>query len=404
MKRERLGAVLLSVVISFFFVFTTASMVFADKLDDVKAAVEAKGAKWKAGETSVSRLPDAEKKLRLGLVKQAPTGQEKILTLGEPLTGLPASLDWRNNGSDYVTDVRDQGNCGSCWAFATTAALESYILINKPLPGGEDDRSEQVLVSCSRAGSCSGGYVSKAATYIRDYGLPVEDCFLYTETNDRCLNACADYKTATEKIYSWSYVGTIGVSPEAIKNALHTYGPLVTTMDVYYDFFFYESGVYEYTSGSYQGGHAILIVGYDDNDPEGACFIVKNSWGLGWGEGGFFRIAYSEVNAPVYFGEWTIAYHAPEVPTCSYAVSTAGVTISKAGGGGSFSVTAGSGCAWSADTDYSWIHISASVSAGNGTVSYTVEPNTTRKNRTGTITIQENGVTKATFTITQLRK
>jgi C1A family cysteine protease len=399
MKRDRMSTVLLSVMISFLMVFTTASMVFADKLDDVKAAIEKKGAKWKAGETSISRLSDAEKKLRLGLVKQAPTGQEKVLSLGEPLTGLPTGLDWRSNSANYVTDVRDQGNCGSCWAFAATAALESYILINKPLPSGEDNRSEQVLVSCSRAGSCSGGYISKASTYIRDYGLPEETCFPYTATNNKCLNACVDYQSVTEKIYSWSYVGTTGVSLEAIKNALYTYGPLVTTMDVYDDFFYYQGGVYEYSYGPYQGGHAILIVGYDD---PGGYFIVKNSWGIDWGEGGFFKIAYSELDAPVYFGDWTIAYHKPETATCSYAISPASVTVPKGGGSGSFSVTTGSECIWSANDDYSWISITAP--SGNGTVSYTVEPNTTRRNRTGTITIKEDGITKATFTITQLKK
>jgi C1A family cysteine protease len=103
----------------------------------------------------------------------------------------------------------------------------------------------------------------------------------------------------------------------AIKNALNTHGPLVTTMDVYDDFFAYDGGVYSYASGPYAGGHAILIVGYDD---PGEYFIVKNSWGIGWGEAGFFRIAYSEIDSPVYFGEWTIAYYKPAA-TCSYAIS-----------------------------------------------------------------------------------
>jgi C1A family cysteine protease len=401
MKRDKVSTVLLSVMMSFVMIFATASMVFSDKLDDIKAAIESKGAKWKAGETSVSKLPDTEKKLRLGLVKQTPTGQEKILSLGEPVTGLPASLDWRINTRNYVTDVRDQGNCGSCWAFATTAALESYILITQPAKTNED-RSEQTLVSCSRAGSCSGGYISTASSYIRDSGLPVETCFPYTETNNRCRNACTNYESATEKIYSWSYVGTTGVSIIDIKNALYTYGPLVTTMDVYDDFFYYDGGVYSYSYGPYQGGHAILIVGYDD---PGRYFIVKNSWGAGWGENGYFNISYDDIASPVYFGEWTIAYHKPVTTTCSYAISPTSATVAKAGGSDNFSVTTGAECTWSASTDANWIQITSSNSTtGDGTVSYTVVQNDTRKNRTGTITIKEAGVTKATFTITQLRK
>jgi hypothetical protein len=84
-------------------------------------------------------------------------------------------------------------------------------------------------------------------------------------------------------------------------------------MDVYADFYYYSGGVYEYAYGSYQGGHAILIVGYTD-DPQysgGGYFKVKNSWGSGWGASGYFNVAYAEIGSPVYFGEWTIAYQEP---------------------------------------------------------------------------------------------
>jgi len=100
-------------------------------------------------------------------------------------------------------------------------------------------------------------------------------------------------------------VNTTNPTVAGIKNALYAYGPLVTTMSVYYDFYYYRSGVYQYTSGSYQGGHAILLVGYDD---PGQYFIAKNSWGTGWGDSGYFKIAYSEISSTVHFGNWTIAY------------------------------------------------------------------------------------------------
>ena len=76
-------------------------------------------------------------------------------------------------------------------------------------------------------------------------------------------------------------------------------------MEVYSDFFYYSTGVYHYTTGTYEGGHVILIVGYDDVNQ---YFICKNSWGTGWGERGFFRIAYSELNSVTQFGDYTIAY------------------------------------------------------------------------------------------------
>jgi C1A family cysteine protease len=316
-KHERL---VLSVVLAICAVFYTGSLGNAANphLDEIKAAIEMNGKQWVADETSVSNLPDHEKKLRLGLIKRKPTGKERILSLQDPMVGLPTRLDWRANPGNFVTPVRNQGSCGSCWAFATTGALESYILIREGRPAQDDNRAEEILLSCSTAGTCNGGYIGTASNYIRDTGLPPETYFTYTAsaTDNSCANAKPGWENATSKIASWSYVNTTSISIDAIKNALASYGPLVTTMDVYADFFNYRSGVYEYVSGAYQGGHAILIVGYQD-DPivhGGGYFIVKNSWGTGWGEAGFFKVAYSQAASPVYFGEWTIAYKQPVTP------------------------------------------------------------------------------------------
>jgi len=300
----------IAVLATILFLAGTAS--FAQELPEIQAAIKAKGQKWIAGETSISKLPDNEKKLRLGLIKHAPTGKEKVLPLQEPLTGLAPSVSW----DGFVTPVRDQLSCGSCWAFAATAALESNILIKDSMPGNDDNRAEQVLVSCSGAGSCGGGYIDSASEYIRSTGLPPESYFSYTATDNSCGNAQLGWQNYTRKIGSWSYVNTVPANLTAIKNALANNGPLVTTMDVYADFFAYKVGVYEYASGSYQGGHAILIVGYTDdtNRADGGYFRVKNSWGTGWGSLGYFYIGYSQLGNPVYFGEWTIAYSTPTLP------------------------------------------------------------------------------------------
>jgi C1A family cysteine protease len=314
-KTFLLGATLMA---AFFF---AGGMSFAGELSDVQAHIKAKGQKWVAGETSVSKLSDHERKLRLGLIKHKATGMEEVVSLQEPLTGVPVSFDWRSNGGNYVTPVRNQGSCGSCWAFATTAALESYILIKDSRSGQDDNRAEEILLSCSTAlsctnpGSCNGGYIGRASDCILITGLPPDFYFPYTATasDDNCGNAGTGWQTDTYRIAAWSYITTTSVSVSAIKNALYTYGPLVTTMDVYSDFYYYAGGVYEYSSGTYQGGHAILIVGYVDDTSiaGGGYFIVKNSWGNGWGSGGYFSIAYSETGSPLYFGEWTIAYQKP---------------------------------------------------------------------------------------------
>jgi len=94
-------------------------------------------------------------------------------------------------------------------------------------------------------------------------------------------------------------------SVDNIRNALYSYGPVVATMYVYNDFYSYRSGIYSYSTGSYLGAHAVLVVGYDDTNQ---AFIVKNSWGTGWGEAGFFQIAYTEVGGTSRFGYSVLVY------------------------------------------------------------------------------------------------
>ena len=329
MKWKKIKILCKSIIFITCTIFLTVTAASASKLDEIRSAIDKKGARWIAGETSVSKLSDREKKLRLGLIKPDETDpaaaeMEMVFFLHEPLVDLPDALDWRANGGYYVTPVRNQGNCGSCWAFATAAALESYNLIKDNTPGFDDNRAEEILLSCSGAGSCNGGYIGSASNYIRNTGLPPESYFPYTplSSDDSCSYALPGWEDFTSRIDSWLYITTYSVSVDSIKNALHMYGPLVTTLDVYNDFYSYKNGVYEYTTGKRLGGHAVLVVGYK-NDPSvngGGYFIVKNSWGTGWGEGGYFNIAYSEINSCVYFGRWTIAYKnaaqplSPEAP------------------------------------------------------------------------------------------
>jgi C1A family cysteine protease len=308
-------------VFSLLLFFTPFVHADEDEVNEVNDAIKSKGAHWIAKETSINKLTRAERKQRLGAIIPDFLEAEQSQLLETPtdseIASAPAGFDWRNyNGGNYVTPIRNQSNCGSCWAFATTAALESNVLIVENSPGVNFDASEQVLVSCSKAGTCSGGSIGNASTYIQNGGLPLESCFLYTATNNSCGNACSTWDIDTYKIVGWYWVTTSSPTVDTIKNALVTYGPLVTTMQVYADFFSYGSGVYSYAIGTFQGAHAILIVGYDD---AGQYFIAKNSWGTGWGEAGYFKVAYSELNSVVSFGDWTIAYEgsAPAPPTTS---------------------------------------------------------------------------------------
>ncbi len=321
MRSKRLGRFLVSLAPLLAGVLLTGELASAAHIDEIRQAIAGWGRRWIAEETVISRLPDHQRRLRAGLFKHSTSATWPVLAPQAPSTGLSASVDWRS----FVTPVRDQGNCGSCWAFATTAALESYNLITGNLPGINDDRAEEILVSCSGAGSCAGGYIDSASNYIKGTGLPPETYFPYTAsgTDDVCSRAAAGWQSVTRKISSWAYITTSTANLSAIKNALYQYGPLVTTMDVYTDFYYYSSGIYEYTTGNYEGSHAILITGYTDDASVdgGGYFVVKNSWGTGWGNQGYFYIAYSQLSRPVYFGEWTIAYKPPTVLTAPGAPS-----------------------------------------------------------------------------------
>jgi C1A family cysteine protease len=296
----------------------------------IETAISAKGARWHASETSMSKLSHAEKRKYLGMDEAGFTNVPPGGASGSMATAAPATIDWRNAGGiGYVSPVRNQGSCGSCWAFAVTAALESQAMISN---GGKGlDLSEQILVSCSGAGSCSGGYPSSASTYIANTGLPAESYFPYTATNNSCSNALANWQSNTNMVNGWH---SVSGAVDAIKSAVSAYGPVVATMYVYNDFYSYRSGVYSYVTGPYLGAHAVLVVGYDDANQS---FAVKNSWGTGWGEAGFFQIAYSEVTGTSRFGYSVLAYDGfkgvpppPDTtpPTVSISAPVSGATVS----------------------------------------------------------------------------
>ena len=250
----------------------------------------------------------------LGLVRDADTASldANLPRITEAL-GLPSAIDWRDNGGNYVSPPKDQESCGSCWAFAPIAELEARYCIAVNTPGYFLDLSEQMLVSCvSVHYGCGGGDPVAAAQFLKTRGAPSEQCFPYTAYDEDCASACSNWEEQAYRILSYAYVdNTVG----ALKTALLD-GPIQVAMNVYSDFYYYRSGVYEYAYGSDMGGHAILAVGYVDTPGQygGGYFIAKNSWGPGWGDGGFFKVGYSQVTGRVAFGHLAHAYTV-EVPT-----------------------------------------------------------------------------------------
>ena len=274
-----------------------------EQIKEVQEAIKKKGARWTAGENNISNAREDWKYL-VGL-DFAPVQAEPIELVAA--AELPAAIDWRDSNGNYVTAARNQKKCGSCWAFAMTGGLESYTLLKKNTPDTDLDLSEQVMLSCSGAGTCKGGRLS--AGFLQKSGLPLEEVYPYTATDGSCAAAAPGWQASASKIGAW---GSVSQKLETLKAALIKYGPLPTAFMVYEDFMLYKTGVYTYTTGKKLGGHAVLLVGYND---EGQYFIVKNSWDPAWGENGFFRIAYSEMDTVVDFGLSTIAYRASKDET-----------------------------------------------------------------------------------------
>lgn len=396
---------LMSLTLVLFLAFGSTA-VFAEpdeEVENIRQMIKAKNARWHADKTSVSGLSLKEKKKRLGGEEfedlMAASLSSDVAAPIPQVTGLNGTLDWRNvEGTAYVSPVKNQGSCGSCWAFATAAGLESQAMISTG--GLPIDLSEQTLVSCSGAGSCTSGSIGVASNFLRDVGIPVESCFKYTASNNVCTNACLNWQDAAYRITGWHVASTKTVTVDDMKNALYSYGPFIATMLVYNDFASYRSGVYSYTTGSYLGAHAVLVVGFDD---EQRALIVKNSWGSGWGEAGYFMISYDEIGGTSRFGYSTMVYDgyagdpdpepapapiiepdpepAPEpepVPDpapepCTLSLSSSGTTFKAAGGSGSFTVYMSGSCSaasFSAISSASWVTIS-SMQSSNGSVKVT---------------------------------
>ena len=232
----------------------------------------------------LATLADLTNPAPAALGRPADTSPMRTVKVARAVTTMPPAFDWRSQSK--VTTVRDQGNCGSCWAFGTVGAFESSLLINSSLT---TDLSEQYLVSCNTNGwSCSGGW------WAHDYhvapGAVAETAFPYTASNSTCVSSLAH----PYQLNSWRYISDSYSVPsaDAIKQAIYTYGPVSAAVCVGSGFQRYTGGVFatDETSacGWGQVNHAIVLVGWNDTEN---TWILRNSWGTSWGESGYMRIA-----------------------------------------------------------------------------------------------------------------
>jgi C1A family cysteine protease len=209
---------------------------------------------------------------------------------------LPQRFDWTDyQGYNWMTPVRNQGGCGSCVAFATVGAVEALYRISYNRPDWNIDLSEQHLFSCGGRqclpGSAAYGWWfgdGGSMNYMKDFGTPDEGCDPYAGRDQSCSISCPDWQSRAYKIYSWAWVNS--AVPE-IEAALMS-GPVLAAFTVHNDFFSYKTGIYHWDhTSSIAGGHAVVIVGYDNVNH---YWKAKNSWGSSWGENGYFKIGFGE--------------------------------------------------------------------------------------------------------------
>jgi C1A family cysteine protease len=277
-------------------IISLAEAGLAITLEDVRAALATRKLDWIAEKTFISDLSEDQFKARLGAVPEMHR-EKGPFHISVP-TAPPSHFDWRE--LNKVSSVKDQGDCGSCWAFSTVAALESLALIKSVSP--VMDASEQFLVSYDISNfGCNGGGLGRAARFLDQNGTIDERCLEYRADDNIQPFPCRKWGDSRIGITSSSWIVH---SVESLKEAVYE-APVAATFLIFEDFKYYTSGIYEYVSGSYLGAHGILVVGWDD---VGKYFIVKNSWGEAWGEEGFFRIAYSQVTNEVQLGADAIIF------------------------------------------------------------------------------------------------
>ncbi len=259
--------------------------------------------------------PRTEEELRLMDLNPQPTMDPN---------DLPDSFSWLSFGGNWLTPAKNQGNCGSCWAFGALGAMESAIKIASADSGWNPDLSEQYILSClSAAGSCGGGWMSTCLQYIKSTspgstgnginGCTIETCMPYQAVDwIPCSEKCDEWDQFTypypekdDHLFQILDTGYFSTDPndqndwDLLKTYVFEYGPIV--VDIYASggwssFWNTHHSPTDVYDGSEQGttNHAQVLCGWvnDQNVKNGGYWIIKNSWGTGFGYNGFSNIAY----------------------------------------------------------------------------------------------------------------
>jgi len=268
-------------------------------------AENAKGKSYTLGVNQFSHLTNAEFKAQFTGAKGGSVVSSDDAHLGELEIGERASsVDWSTD-SAVVNPVKDQGQCGSCWAFSAVGTVESAYAI---AAGRLGSYAEQQLVDCSHNGGssgCNGGWNQYGIQYIGQTGIASETSYPYTARDGTCRASSVSKTLPAGAITGYN---SVSGSTAGLESALNS-SPVSVTVDADSTWQSYRSGVLSEGCVG-QVDHAVIAVGYDSNS-----FKIRNSWGSSWGEAGYVRVSKSVSNPYCLWND------SPVVPTVSADVT-----------------------------------------------------------------------------------
>lgn len=318
-------ALLTLIFACFFFIFSSFAVAdtplkfeAGDTLKEIKQKIEHNGYSFTVAANPIFNMSD-EKKSRFFSRRTVsdPKALRKSVDPG-PLPDygyleLPEFFDWRSfDDRFYIGPIRNQGSCGSCYAFGASAAAEgAYNFVTSKFDGGTADFSEAFIAFClsdhypANFSGCDGSdYDYRELDGLVDFGIADETDYPYQDFEQECQ---VDPYPQLIQFKSWHRIPCEDI--DAIKRAIMAFGVVDASVLVTGAFSAYSSGVYEdqntYCEAEWGDpcyyaatNHVIALVGWDDNPPEGGggCWILRNSWGDAWGEDGYMRIRYDSAH------------------------------------------------------------------------------------------------------------